>query len=577
MARQPVQINSVTSASGQVGNRAAYMRPGRDNSGSKALASALSSLSGSLGEANRQVDRYQSAQRQAELEEAQRFQNQEVARLSAEGIRDAEKGVSARGSYMIDSPIYQAAYQENHLETTMAKSLREFEIKTDFDAYNKDVDDGHNRLQQDLLEVGEGIMAGYSPELQAKFYPRFREYANKKMIAQADAARIQRRQNIATDGTENLRAMFDLGASTGEITATVEELGNLLAAGGVDKPSEAAVAALMIAGEQAGADTLEALTKDKDFMKSLSATARNNLLGQIDKMRGKERGEAAYMRQQEQRAMNEQKGTAILALVSGASNAPGDVPQMVNQFEDAMMSMAAADPARASSYLDTASRMRNALMPSEDLEMDPVARTVALTENLEFARYLGSVGLDSPEAQEALAGVYEATDKRDHRAIQSAIVQAASAELPTEQHKLVQSRNRVIGDVLETSLADMTEFTQFSRNADGSSNWDVIFNNKWGELVATGMDPNEAQEQSFYYAAEAVGLYQGMTSGASVGGGMVNPMSLVNAFKGSPDIKRMLFSNNNPAWTEFKANYAEQASMLATEADKITGFLPDLE
>ena len=70
MAREPVKMNSVTSASGRVSNRAAYMRPGRDNSGSKALASALSSLGGSLDSVNKQVDRYQNAQRQAELEAA---------------------------------------------------------------------------------------------------------------------------------------------------------------------------------------------------------------------------------------------------------------------------------------------------------------------------------------------------------------------------------------------------------------------------------------------------------------------------------------------------------------------------
>jgi hypothetical protein len=552
------------------------MRPGRDNSGSKALASALSSLGGSLDSVNKQVDRYQNAQRQAELEAAQVEQNKQIALSTAQGIRDAEQGVS-RGSYMQDSPLYQAAYQEAHLETSMSKRLAQVERELDWNSYNQDVDNGHNRLQADLLGIGEDIMGGHSPELQAKFYTRYREWAQGKMAAQAEGARAQRRENIATDGTENLRSMFDVGASAEEITSTVEELSNLLAAGGVDKPSEVAVAALMVAGEQAGADSLEALTQDKGFMKTLSAKARNDLMAKIDTMRSKERGEESYAREQQQRAMNEQKGQAILALVSGADNAPGDVPQMVSQFEDAMMSMAAADPARASSYLDTASRMRSALMPEENLEMDPVARTVAMTQYAEYARYLGNKGLDSPEAQEALAVVFENTDPRDHRTIQSMIIQAASAELPTQEHKRVKDRNKVIGDVLETSLADLTEFTQFKRNADGSSNWDVIFNNKWGDLIATGMDPNEAQEQAFYYSAEAVGLYQGMASGVTFDGALTNPMAIVNAFKGSPDIKRMLFSNNNPAWTDFKANYKEQAAMLATEADKISGFLPDLE
>ena len=54
-------------------------------------------------------------------------------------------------------------------------------------------------------------------------------------------------------------------------------------------------------------------------------------------------------------------------------------------------------------------------------------------------------------------------------------------------------------------------------------------------------------------------------------------MAIVSAFKGSPDIKRMLFSDNNPAWNNFKANYAEQAKMLSVQNQQMTAFLPDLE
>ena len=87
MAREAVKLNSPVSSPGQVGNRAAYMRPGSDRSGSKALAEALNSIGSSIKAASSQVDRFQAAQRQAQLEEAQRFQNQEVARSTLETLQ----------------------------------------------------------------------------------------------------------------------------------------------------------------------------------------------------------------------------------------------------------------------------------------------------------------------------------------------------------------------------------------------------------------------------------------------------------------------------------------------------------
>ena len=80
MAREPVKLNSPVSSAGQISNRASYMRPGNDRSDSKALADALGSLSGSLKGVNQQVDRYQNAQRQSELQAAQKFQNEEIQR-----------------------------------------------------------------------------------------------------------------------------------------------------------------------------------------------------------------------------------------------------------------------------------------------------------------------------------------------------------------------------------------------------------------------------------------------------------------------------------------------------------------
>ena len=268
MAREPVKMNSVTSASGRVSNRAAYMRPGRDNSGSKALASALSSLGGSLDNVNKQVDRYQNAQRQAELEAAQKTQNEEVARLQLQGIKDAEQGVS-RGSYMQDSPLYQAAYQEAHLETSMSKRLAQVERELDWNSYNQDVDNGHNRLQADLLGIGEDIMSGHSPELQAKFYTRYRQWAQGKMAAQAEGARLTRLKNIGEDGAADLQSMMATGSSIEEIMSRVEEMNNLAAAGGAENPSQVGASAVMVAAELEGrTDLLKALVADKDHMKT---------------------------------------------------------------------------------------------------------------------------------------------------------------------------------------------------------------------------------------------------------------------------------------------------------------------
>ena len=151
MAREPVKMNSVVSAQGRVGNRAAYMRPGRDNSGSKALASALSSLGGSLESVNKQVDRYQNAQRQAELEAAQVEQNKKVAELMVQGTRDGRDGVN-NSADLQDSPLFHQAYQEGRMIADYDKTVATMEREVNWSAFSQDVDDGHNKIQQFLLD-----------------------------------------------------------------------------------------------------------------------------------------------------------------------------------------------------------------------------------------------------------------------------------------------------------------------------------------------------------------------------------------------------------------------------------------
>lgn len=288
MAREPVKINSVVSSPGQVANRSAYMRPARDSSGSKALSEALGSLSGSLQQFNNQVDRYQNAQRQAEIEEARKYADEQKALAYLQGTEDGQAGVS-RGSALQDSPLFHAAYQEGRMLADYDRTVSEMERNTDWAAFANDVDDGHNKLQAYLLDNGEKMTAGYSPEIQAKMLTSYRQWANGKMAEQAAGARAKRIEYMEEDLTTSLESIISTSGDPEAIRAAMSEQATIFAKAGVANPSgkvgESLIAAAVLTRDP---DVIDKVLSDPEFAKTLNTETRVKLQKARDQLDAQE-------------------------------------------------------------------------------------------------------------------------------------------------------------------------------------------------------------------------------------------------------------------------------------------------
>lgn len=299
MAREPVKINSVVSSPGQVANRSAYMRPARDSSGSKALSEALGSLSGTLNNFNAQVDRYQNAQRQAEIVEARKYAEEQKHLAYLQGSQDGQAGVSVRGSALQDSPLFHAAYQEGRMLADFDRTVTEMERNTDWAAFSNDVDDGHNKLQAYLLDAGDKMAQGYSPEIQAKMLESYRKWAGGKMADQAAGARQTRISNMQEDLTSSLENILVTSGDPEAVRAAMSEQATILAKAGVANPSgkvgESLIAAATLTRDP---DAIDRVLSDPEFAKTLNTDtrlklqqARNQLDAQETAIENRERSE----------------------------------------------------------------------------------------------------------------------------------------------------------------------------------------------------------------------------------------------------------------------------------------------
>ena len=371
MAREPVKLNSPVSSAGQIGNRASYMRPGNDRSGSKALADALGSLSGSLKGVNQQVDRYQNAQRQSELQAAQKSQNEEIQRQTLRGIKDGEAGVSSRGSSVQDSPLFHQAYQEGRMGADYARTVANMERETNWDAFGDDVEDGHNKLQAFLLDQGEAMMSGYPPEMQAKMMAEYRTYANKKMSTQATEAKQRRLEHMGEDLVSTLEGQISVAGTPEELQATLSEAATLFAKAGVDNPSGVVGNALIVATSLTQSpETITAVLEDKEFAKTLSSDTRVALIDARDKAVAKKERLDAAVDAKEYKNFRKQYGSMLLDTVVQGRENPARGMEMADQVRDYAMSYAAQNPELAPQLIALADKAEDMFLakPAEALK-----------------------------------------------------------------------------------------------------------------------------------------------------------------------------------------------------------------
>ena len=406
MAREPIKVGSVVSAQGQVGNRAAYMRPANDRSGSKALSDALGSLSGSLQQFNSQVDRYQNARRQAELEEAQRFQNAEVARYALEGATDGAAGQPTRGPALQDSPIFQAAYQEGHMDASIRRRLTQLERDTNWEEFNSDVDAGHDKLQAFLLQESEGMLAGYSPEVQAKMYPTISNWANGKMAAQTAAAKERRISNMQEDLTATIESQMALGEGPDAIRAAMEEQMNIFGQAGVADPSGKAAQALLDAAVLTrDPDAINQVLADEEFStQMLNTDARKKLIAARDQLEAQERAIENRERSEYNRAFLQ--STAGVQMEAMQALAGGNSRQAVDML-DGMLAQAYEHPDSQAGLaaVKALDAMKKAILEPPVEKLDPVTEyslRLSMQEELAMAAASGM----GPEGLTEIAAGY---------------------------------------------------------------------------------------------------------------------------------------------------------------------------
>lgn len=405
MAREPVKLNAPVSSAGQVSNRAAYMRPGRDNSGSKALADALSSLGGSLQSVNNQIDRYQNAQRQSELVAAKKAQDVEVARLIVEGQNDVQDGVDRRASLQ-DSPIFHQAYVEGRMIADYDKTVATMDRETNWTAFSQDVDDGHNKIQQFLLDQGEAMFAGYPPEMQAKMMAKYREYANKKMATQAVEAKQIRLDNMGEDLITSLEGQISIGSSVEEIQATMSETATIFAKAGVENPSGAVGNALIVATSLTNSpETLTAVLEDKDFAKTLSTDTRVKLTEARDAAVKKQQQLQNAMETREWESFREQYGREVLKAYSAGKENPAAGMEVAATIREQAMAFAHKYPERAPQLLQMADRVEKSFL---EPAAEPLKGAALAPHKTELRRRLSSADTYN-EAMEALLDYEETT------------------------------------------------------------------------------------------------------------------------------------------------------------------------
>jgi hypothetical protein len=578
MAREPVKLNAPVSSAGQVSNRAAYMRPGRDNSGSKALADALGSLGGSLQGINQQVDRYQNAQRQSQLQAAQKAQNEEAARLQLQGIKDAEKGVSARGSYMADSPIFQAAYQESHLETSLNVRLAKEERERNWNEYALDVDNGHNRLQSDLLDLGEELMAGHSPELQAKFYSQYRNWANQKMQTQAEGARLQRLKNIGEDGTNDVMALMTTGAPLEAIMARVEEMNNLAAAGGAENPSSYGANAVMVAAELEGrTDILQALVNDKDHMKTFSSEQRKAIQDKMQSLEREDRAERSYMESQMNKQFAKAKGQIALDAMMQFAENPDAGPQIAKNFKGQMVALAKEDPKNAMAYLNLADSMYDTMIPDPDaavVEMTAGERVVAQVGAREQLEYLmRNADLENPETAEEITRIIGPVHPDDRNKMVTAAVSSRKLDHPdltsVEGKSTIEELKIIARQSSEIMKIVGGEATFLEPNNMGVSTFAITLDNEFHKAVRNGDGIETAKRKAFGIAASQAGLYSSISKASSDGR---NTAQYVEGLTRIPGLSDLFF--DNPHYHRFKADNEQAAKKLLEEQVQLQSMIP---
>ena len=367
MAREAKTINSPVSAQGQISNRAAYMRPGRDNTNSSALRSAFAQINQGIGAAQKGVDNYQQAQMQAAEITEQRQLTRDVQKASAEGGLAALRG-EANDAFTDHRPEVKAAWQEAHAEADILRRLQGLENNMDMDAFKADVNAGIDKADAYMLGNFETMLEGYDPVVQASMMPVLSQWAGAKRSEILQGNKEKRIEMLATDTVD--AAIGALKASGGDPDAfmgIVEMNSELYRAMGGEGDGAWKVGIAETASRLTGDPSiLNALTADADFMKTLGVSDRESLLDARDAANSKADTLANAMEARELKAFKDGYGRQLLQAFAAGQNDPAAGAQMVEGLRRSALSYAEQNPALAEQMIALGDR-------AEKLFLEPPA------------------------------------------------------------------------------------------------------------------------------------------------------------------------------------------------------------
>ena len=190
MVRGPVQIQGRGgAASGEVGNRAQYMRPALDNQNSRMLAKAFSQINSSLGRIASNESRLAERQRNDEYKDSLAYQQQQKELASQLGALSAVTGDEYIDQFW-NNPANLMAYNESNIIGQLDEDLVGM-MSTIQQDDNYGNPQGRAALQDQLSTFVQERIESTPAELRPEVLARFAPLA-AKVLAESDALAVQR-------------------------------------------------------------------------------------------------------------------------------------------------------------------------------------------------------------------------------------------------------------------------------------------------------------------------------------------------------------------------------------------------
>ena len=321
MVRGPVQIQGRGgAASGEVGNRAQYMRPALDNQNSRMLAKAFSQINSSLGRIASNESRLAERQRNDEYKDSLEYQQQQNNMADQFGALSAVTGEDYTDQFF-NNPANMMAYNESNIIGGIDRDLVGFmsEMESNENFGNPA---GREQFQGGWTDYVANTLENTPQELRGEVAQRLAT-AGVQMMVKSDALAVQRaNEERLANTTAAMRRSFltseDEVALSGQLLFERENLaktmgnerGNAMWLNAMTTDIENLPFQVDPEKAQKAIDQMYMLLSNEDFTKQFG-TGEGSAIGEIKTSLGKAQGEvvkavAKLQAQAEQR--HEEKG-----------------------------------------------------------------------------------------------------------------------------------------------------------------------------------------------------------------------------------------------------------------------------